>query len=61
MLHFSRLAHDLRWIAIDILGHNKGCQATVVSTVETLPATERTNAYRVFGPPFGARSNAPKA
>jgi hypothetical protein len=61
MLNFSRLAHDLRWIAIDTLGHNKGCQATVVSTVETLPVTARTNTYRVFGPPFGPRSAAPQA
>lgn len=61
MLNFSRLAHDLRWIAIDTLGLYKGCQATVVSTIETLPVTERTNAYRVFGPPNGPRPAAPQA
>jgi signal transduction histidine kinase len=47
MLDFSRLAHDLRWIAIDSLGLHKGLKAKVTVRVEN---TARMNPYRVLGP-----------
>jgi hypothetical protein len=46
MLDFSRLAHDLRWIAIDQLGLFKE-PAKVTVRVEN---TARMNPYRVLGP-----------
>jgi hypothetical protein len=49
MLDFSRLAHDLRWIAIDQLGLFKE-PAKVTVRVETLDASLRTHSIRVRGP-----------